>query len=65
MLIRRKSMMTGVVRELEINVTNLQLQEWQNGALIQDAMPEVSVNDREFIKTGIISEEWDNLSSEE
>ena len=58
-------MMTGVVRELEINVTNLQLQEWQNGALIQDAMPEVSVNDREFIKTGIISEEWDNLSSEE
>jgi len=65
MLIRRKSMLSGIIREIEINVTEEELKSLRNGALIQDAMPEVSVNDREFIQTGIISEEWDNLSSDE
>jgi hypothetical protein len=65
MLIRRKSAMTGIIREIEINVTEEELKSWRNGALIQDAMPQLTRDDREFIKTGIIAEEWDNLSSDE
>jgi len=65
MLIRRKSMMSGIIREIEINVTEEELKSWRNGALIQDAMPQLTRDDREFIQTGIISEEWDNLSSDE
>jgi len=57
--------MTGIIREIEINVTEEELQEWQNGALIQGAMPNLTPDDREFIKTGIIAEEWDSLASDE
>jgi hypothetical protein len=31
------------------------------GKLIQDAMPELSADEREFVKTGITGEEWDQL----
>ncbi len=37
---------------------------WKNGMLIQDAMPQVSAPDREFIKSGITNEEWNNLFKE-
>lgn len=61
MTITRKSPLTGVTRTKEINVTEEQLWAWQNGALIQDAMPQLSADDREFVKTGITGEEWDQL----
>jgi hypothetical protein len=31
------------------------------GELIQNAMPHLSADDREFVKTGITGEEWDQL----
>ena len=30
-----------------------ELQKWQNGELIQKAMPDVSIDDREFLISGI------------
>ena len=38
---------------------------WKNGALIQDALPEVSPENREFIMTGITPSMWDHLFGEE
>jgi hypothetical protein len=35
-----------------------QISRWRTGELIQDAMPNLSADDREFIKTGITPEEW-------
>jgi hypothetical protein len=33
---------------------------WESGGmLIQDAMPDLTADQREFIKTGITAEEWD------
>jgi len=32
---------------------------WEAGTLIQDAMPQLSADQREFIMTGCTSEEWD------
>lgn len=61
MLITRKSPLTGITRSKEINVTMDQLLAWEMGELIQDAMPHLSADDREFIKTGIDGEEWDQL----
>ena len=34
---------------------------WKNGALIQDALPEVSPENREFVMTGITPTMWANL----
>ena len=56
-----KSMLTGNITTREIPVTNWQIIRWSQGALIQDVMPEVSADDREFIKTGITPEEWGEL----
>jgi len=60
MKITRKSTLTGIVRSRDIDVTAEQIQAWVDGVLIQDAMPHLNVDDREFIMTGIILEEWDN-----
>jgi hypothetical protein len=58
-------MITGVERTLEIDVTQEQLDAWSNGAFIQDAMPNLSADDREFILSGITKAEWDEAFSEE
>lgn len=38
---------------------------WQNGALIQNAMPELTADEREFLLTGMTPEEWDATFGEE
>lgn len=63
MLITRTSPFTGTTITMNIDVTQAQLDAWQAGTLIQDAMPNVSADDREFIMTGITPEEWDELFS--
>ena len=65
MLITRTSMLTGVTRTKDINVTQHQLDLWHNGIYIQDAMPHLEISDREFIKTGITYEEWEEFFNEE
>ena len=61
MKITRTSPFSGETNTKEINVTQEQLDTWQSGTLIQNAMPNVSADDREFIKTGITSKEWSEL----
>jgi hypothetical protein len=61
MTITRKSSLTGITRTKEINVTEEQILAWEMGKLIQDAMPQLSADEREFVKTGITGEEWDQL----
>lgn len=60
MLIIRTSPFSGKTNSMEIEVTQEQLSSWENGTLIQDAMPHLTPDEREFIKTGITREEWDN-----
>ena len=38
---------------------------WKRGYLIQEAFPELSLNAREFIMTGITEEEWNKEFSDE
>ena len=61
MKIIRTSPFSGNTNVMEIDVTLEQLSSWQvDGILIQDAMPHLTPDEREFIKTGITSEEWDS-----
>ena len=59
--ITRTSILSGKTRTKQINVNQSQIDKWEAGMLIQDAMPDVSVDEREFIKTGITPEEWTNF----
>lgn len=65
MLITRTSPFSGETNTKEINVTVDQLEKWSRGMLIQNAMPNLSADDREFIKTGITAKEWDDTFGEQ
>ena len=60
MLITRTSPFSGNTNSMEIEVTQEQLSSWESGTLIQNAMPNLSADEREFIMTGITPEEWDS-----
>jgi hypothetical protein len=61
MLVTMTSILSGKTTTRDINVEPEQVVAWQNGMLIQDAMPELSAPDREFIMSGITQEEWDGI----
>jgi len=65
MIIERSSPFTGEIRRLDLNITEEQLQAWESGTVIQRAMPNLSADEREFILTGILPEEWDEMFGEE
>lgn len=67
MFIKRKSLVSGNEHEREIDVTIEQLTEIvrKNGRLIQDIVPHLSADDREFLMTGITPEEWDETFKDE
>ncbi len=59
--IKRTSPLTGKTRTKTIDATREQYENWKNGMLIQNAMPNVSREDREFIISGIVGDEWDKF----
>lgn len=65
MLIERTCPITGKIKNMDIPVTQAQISAWKSGTLIQNAMPNLSDDEREFILTGITHDVWDQLFSEE
>jgi hypothetical protein len=61
MKITRTNPLNGEVNTLNIEVTDEQIQAYMDGALIQNAFPNLSADDREFIKTGITAESWEEM----
>ena len=61
MIITKKSPLTGKLNTREIDICQSQIDAWVGGMLIQDAMPDVSPEDRDFIKLGYTSEDWDKI----
>ncbi len=45
----------------DLPITPEQLAKWKAGALVQDAFPNLTPDEREFIKSGITAEEWDEI----
>lgn len=59
MLITMRSPLTGKINTLEVPCTPEQIEAWENGTLIQEAMPNVPAPLREFLMSGITPDEWD------
>jgi hypothetical protein len=57
-IITRRSPFSGKTHSMDIPVTEEQIACWKKGVLIQKAMPQLTASQREFIKTGITEEEW-------
>lgn len=64
MKITRTSPISGISRTIDLPVTVEQYHEWQCGALIQNIMPHLSEDEREFIISGITAEEWASLEAD-
>lgn len=65
MIVKRVSLLSGIEREMDLDVTPNQLEAISNGAYIQKVLPHLSASDREFIISGISPEEWDAEFGEE
>jgi hypothetical protein len=60
MKLTKISEFSGVERTMELPITEVQLQDYLDGDVcIQNFFPQLSADQREFIKTGITKEEWD------
>ncbi len=58
MEITRISRITGITRTVDLPITEEQLIDYGRGALIQDALWNLTASQREFFMTGITEEEW-------
>jgi hypothetical protein len=61
MNITRTSRLTGKTSVMDLKITQAQLDAWVDGMLIQDAMPQLPPEHREFLMTGITPDEWDSV----
>ncbi len=64
MLITKTSQYSGKVRSIDVDVTEEQINRYNTGqCTLQDCFPNLSADEREFIKSGITAEEWEALFS--
>tara|TARA_R100000541_G_scaffold16363_4_gene26045 strand:- start:3851 stop:4057 length:207 start_codon:yes stop_codon:yes gene_type:complete len=65
MVVEMKSILTGKTSSMELPVTDLQVNLWKSGMLIQEAMPNLSIQQREFLITGMTLGEQDAFFNRE
>ena len=66
MLITKTSILTGIEHTLEIDITDEQLDRITiNNEHVQHVVPHLSIDEREFLISGITKEEWDDAMPEE
>jgi len=65
--VTRQSVITKKINTMELPITqeNLDTYETVGDILIQDAFPNLSVEQREFILSGITPQEWNDTFGEE
>jgi len=62
MIITNKSKVSGKIRSMDLNVTEEQMVRYNSGRFtLQDCFPNLSADEREFIKSGITAEEWGEI----
>ena len=65
MLISNISPVTGNMNTLDLPITSDQVREWKNGGLIQNVMPHLDPDEREFLISGCTPGDWDELFGSE
>jgi hypothetical protein len=66
MIVKRQSIVSGKVYQMDLDITQQQLDDFANDklGLIQQAFPHLSIDEREFIISGIHPIEWRELFGE-
>ena len=59
--VSNRSSLSGQVNTMVLDITFDQFKSWKQGSLIQDVMPNLSADDREFLMTGITPVEWNEM----
>jgi len=59
MKITKTSIWSKKTRTMDLDITEAQIEKWENGELIQNAFPNLNGDEREFLLTGMTPEEWD------
>ena len=59
--VSRTSIISGKTSTRSLPITQEQYDTWKRGVLIQDAMPNLSVKDREFLITGMTNDEQEEM----
>ena len=67
MIVERQSIVSGKMYQMDIDITQEQLSNFLNGksGLAQEAFPDLSIDEREFIISGIHPTEWHELFGNE
>ena len=58
MLVKKQDPFTGKFNTLDLDITQEQIDRWKHGEFIQDVMPHLKPQEREFLMTGIIDSSW-------
>ena len=64
--VHKKSMLSGRVNSMVLPTTQGKIEYWiESGKLIQDVMPDLSDDHREFLMSGITPREWNDMCGDE
>lgn len=65
-LVQKKSMVSGRVNSMLLPTTQGKIEYWiESGKLIQDVMPDLSADHRQFLMSGITPREWNDMCGDE
>jgi len=65
-VVHKKSMVSGRLNSMLLPTTQGKIEYWiESGKLIQDVMPDLSDDHREFLMSGITPREWNDMFGEE
>ena len=65
-VVHKKSMVSGRLNSMLLPTTQGKIEYWiESGKLIQDVMPDLNDNQREFLMSGITPREWNDMFGEE
>lgn len=65
MIIKKFNIILQKEVQLDIPITEAELERIQNGELIQNVVPHLSSDEREFIISGILPGQWDEMFGDE
>ena len=61
MQVSKRSVASGELNTMVLDFTMPQYMDWKGGMLIQNAMPQLSADEREFLMTGMTPAEWNEM----
>lgn len=66
MIVKRISSFTGIENQMDLPITQEELLEWEDGDRpIQDCLPFLSPEQREFLINGTTTKEWNEMFGSE